>query len=44
MMTSGIRSLGSQAVLELGNQIAAYDTFSEDNDPYVSDVSAYGSK
>lgn len=28
MMTSGIQSLGNQAILELGKQIAAYDTFS----------------
>ena len=34
MMTRGVHGLGPDAVLEIARQIAAFDQFNADNDPY----------
>ena len=35
MLTSGIQTLGQQAIMEIMAKIRAFDKFTQDNDPYL---------
>ena len=40
VITRGIQALGADAILKIDQAIAAFDTFTNDNDPYGRTISA----